>query len=86
MAFDADPAQVAAQGCKGYQNQETPVPPSVKQITCNNDKYILQFYFFKHEPVEQKHRRQENEKLNRIKQHKKQFWIAKLQLKIIPTK
>jgi hypothetical protein len=53
-----------------HQDQETPVPPAVKDVGCRHYKKILQQQVaVENKPVAQKYHRQKNSKINRIKNH-----------------
>jgi hypothetical protein len=67
--FYQQPTYITTECCKCYQYQETPVPPAIEHIACDNDQQILPTSPTKHKPIEQEHYRQEQQKLERIEEH-----------------
>lgn len=61
----------------GYEDEKPPVPPSVEDITGNDNEEVLQEQLVlaaaecvvEHKPIEQEHYRQENGKLNGVEKH-----------------
>ena len=51
------------------ENQETPVPPAVKDITRHKDEQVLPTQPLEDKPVEQEHYRQEYHECERVKKH-----------------
>ena len=63
-----------AEGSEGYEDEETPVPPAVEDVTCYNDKRVLQTQFecvadfgIAYRPINQKDERQKEGKFDRVK-------------------
>lgn len=54
------PAAKAAKRGQSYQQQKTPIPPTIEQITGRHDKQVLPTQGLEHEPIEQKHYRQKH--------------------------
>ena len=77
IALDADAAQKRAQSGEGDEDQETPVPPAVKDIRRDDNQHVLDcqlvlasaYPSVADEPIEEKHYRQEKQKLNGIEEH-----------------
>ena len=49
--FQQDAASVATESGEGYEQQKTPVPPSVKDVAANDDEQILHTQWFEQKPV-----------------------------------
>lgn len=71
-------AEIGTKRSNGYQNKEPPVPPTVEDVTGNDDEEVLQEQLVlaasecivEHKPIHQKHYRQENGKLKGVEEHK----------------
>lgn len=70
-------AEIGTEGGNGYEDKEPPVPPTVEDVTGNDDEEVLQEQLVlaaservvKHKPIEQEDYRQENGKLDGVEEH-----------------
>ena len=67
--LDKQAAEKTAERGDDNKYQETPIPPSIKDITRHEDKQILPPQLLEDEPVEQEHYRQEDHECERVKKH-----------------
>jgi hypothetical protein len=58
-----------ANGRKDNQEQESPVPPAIEDITGHYNQQVLPFALLEHKPVKHEHYRQKHQELKRIKVH-----------------
>ena len=70
IALDEQTAQETACRCNDDENEETPVPPTIKDITRHEDELVLPAQPLEHKPVEQEHYWQEDHECERVKQHR----------------
>ena len=71
------PAAPRAEGCKGDEEQKTPVPPAVKHITRHHHESVLQTQLplrladeaVEDEPIEQEDYRQKQGELDGVEEH-----------------
>ena len=64
-----DAAEVGACGGEGDEEEETPIPPTIEEIGCCEDKEVLPAQGAPEEPVDNEDNRQEESELQRIEQH-----------------
>ena len=75
--FNTDATEEREDSGDSNQNQESPIPPAVEYITCDNNKEVLpqQLAFtlahgvVKHEPIEQEDYWEEDCELEGVKKH-----------------
>lgn len=73
----ADAAEERTEGGEGDEDKKPPVPPTIEDITGNDNEQVLQQQLVhaaaerivEHKPIEQEYYRQENGKLNGVEEH-----------------
>jgi hypothetical protein len=62
--------KIILQRADKYKSQKSPVPPSVENVTADNNERVLQFEIFcRAKPVQKEHNRQKYGKFKGIEEH-----------------